>query len=511
MSSRRSGHARGDREREIGALPRHERAEAERAWWSRRRVVERAGRQVDAGMDHAGPGEAARARVGGARDRAGRGDDDVRPGRRRAQQRSRGGRARQVVEQRERARRSREGRGGGEHGPFSGGDEQRGPVAAHEAAELGGQRAEVARGRAAAPAPPERPARERHVLQARRRGLVRERARRRGQHDGRIDRRDPVEQHPLGAAEHARRAHRQNRQVTGARGQRAELAPGSSRVAPQQRVAGRAGGERERLGGIVQGERPRAARGADDGAPAPREGVDGLAVPVGRVAAGVTDSELRMEHGRQARRAGAEAEVHVLAEQVHGRVERAEAAQCRGVGREAGAERPAHGAGALRAVGLDPLAQRAREQRRVDGGRGHRSHRARERVGGALHAPVGVEQARRVQRTRMRRGPRPRGGRGRRRAARSPGSGARIPRGPRPPRPRCWPRRTPGCPGGGSPPRPTRRRSPGRRRASRCRPRRAEAVAGAARRRSAAARRARWRSRAGRRRPCRARRRTVVD
>ena len=37
----------------------------------------------------------------------------------------------------------------------------------------------------------------------------------------------------------------------------------------------------------------------------------------------------------------------------------------------------------------------------MDGGRAHRSHRARERVGGALHAPVGVEQARRVQRTRI--------------------------------------------------------------------------------------------------------------
>ena len=61
---------------------------------------------------------------------------------------------------------------------------------------------------------------------------------------------------------------------------------------------------RDSLGGVVQRARPAPAGRADDGAPPQREQVVGLALAVRRVAAGVTQGELRVQHRRHPQGAG---------------------------------------------------------------------------------------------------------------------------------------------------------------------------------------------------------------
>jgi len=171
-------------------------------------------------------------------------------------------------------------------------------------------------------------------------------------------------------------------------------------------VPDRARGERERLGGIVERRRAPAERRADH-LPAPRgEHVERLAAPQRRMAAAVADPQRGVQHRRHPGRAGAQAEVHVLREQVCHGVERAELPQRGRRAREARRDRPPDGARALGAVRLQPLAQRARQQRRMRHRARERADRARQRMRRPLHAPVGVQQPRRVQGARVRAGDR---------------------------------------------------------------------------------------------------------
>ena len=102
--------------------------------------------------------------------------------------------------------------------------------------------------------------------------------------------------------------------------------------------------------------------------------------------------------------------------------------------------------GVSRPVGLDAVAERAGQQRRVDERGQEGAERARERVRAALDAAVGVEQARGVQAG----------------AVRALGEAFervavhdhvwvqqhRDRLASRAPAPGCWPRRSPGCRGG---------------------------------------------------------------
>ena len=117
--------------------------------------------------------------------------------------------------------------------------------------------------------------------------------------------------------------------------------------------------------------------------------------------AAVLEHQVRMQDGRPPGGAGAQAQLHVLGEQVRGRVERPELAQHAGPRGQAGGDRPAHGAGPRGAVGLEPVAQRVGQRRRMHQRTGERADGARQRVGGALHAAVGVEQPGDVQRARV--------------------------------------------------------------------------------------------------------------
>ena len=76
-----------------------------------------------------------------------------------------------------------------------------------------------------------------------------------------------------------------------------------------------------------------------------------------RVAAGVAEAQAGVQHGRDARRAGAQRKLEVLGEQVHGRVERPEPPQRGCGGGQAGGDRPADRAGAVGPVRLGTLAQ----------------------------------------------------------------------------------------------------------------------------------------------------------
>ena len=64
---------------------------------------------------------------------------------------------------------------------------------------------------------------------------------------------------------------------------------------------------------------------------------------------------------------------------------------------QAGRDRPPDAARRSRSIGLDAIPERGGEQRRVDERRQECSERPGERVRAALHAAVGVQQARRVQ------------------------------------------------------------------------------------------------------------------
>ena len=107
-----------------------------------------------------------------------------------------------------------------------------------------------------------------------------------------------------------------------------------------------------------------------------------LAAAEDGVAAGVAQPQPRVQDGRHAGRAGAQPELHVLGEQVHGGVEGAEPAQRLGVGRQARGDRPADGPRAdARGRARRARGAVARQQRRVHERRQERAERPGQRVG----------------------------------------------------------------------------------------------------------------------------------
>ena len=450
------------------------------------------------------------------------------------------------MQQRQQPRPRARGPGGGEQRPLTRRDDDRRAVLAREPRDVAPQPGQVERRPAAPPLPLQRPRRERDDGQARRARGSGERSGRAGEHDGALDRRSPREQHALRAAEHAGGAHEEHRPrrltrvrrgprrrsagltrvrrgprrrsagltrvrrgprrrsagLTPARAtERRELPRRPARVAAEQRVTDRARRERQRLGCVVERERAVATDRPDDRAPPRREDVERLALPQHRVAAGVTDPQLRVQDRGHPGRARTQAQLHVLGEQVRGRVERAEPAQRGGLPGQARGDRPADGPRALRAPRLGALAHGARQQRRMQRRRGERADRPWQRVRRALHRAVALEQPRDVQRARVRGGERRQL---RERAVEQLAVGIeqhgdRVARALQ--RRCCWRRRSRGCRAARARRRPSRRRDPRRRPRCRCRPRRAAAARPGARRSSAAARPARRRSRAARRRP----------
>jgi hypothetical protein len=145
-----------------------------------------------------------------------------------------------------------------------------------------------------------------------------------------------------------------------------------------------------------------AAGAGDRLASAPRDQLVRLAAAAGGVTAGVADAQPWVQHGRDAIGAGAQAELHVLGEQVDRGIERPEPGERLGGGGQARGDRPADRAGGPRAVGLGPLEQRSRQEGRVDERGQQRADRAGQRVGGALDAAVGVQQPRGVECARVR-------------------------------------------------------------------------------------------------------------
>src|SRR6476661_6017834 len=93
--------------------------------------------------------------------------------------------------------------------------------------------------------------------------------------------------------------------------QRRQLGALAVGVAAERATRGGAGGERERLGEIVERGGRRAAVGGDDLAPPLGDLLVGLAGAQGGVSAEVADADGRVEHRRDPGRAGAQAEVHV--------------------------------------------------------------------------------------------------------------------------------------------------------------------------------------------------------
>ena len=175
----------------------------------------------------------------------------------------------------------------------------------------------------------------------------------------------------------------------------ASCARGRVGVAAEHGVAGGAGGERERLGEVVE----RAARGARACAPTAsrrRRASSSNGSPLAQrgVAAGVADAQLRVQDGRDAGGAGAQAQLHVLGEQVHGRVERAEPPQRRRVARPGRRRSPSRPC-ARRSARYGSA--RSRSARGSSGGwtsaGEQRAERAGQRVRGALDAAVGVRAA----------------------------------------------------------------------------------------------------------------------
>ena len=166
-----------------------------------------------------------------------------------------------------------------------------------------------------------------------------ERSRRAREHHRPVERSSPVEQHAFGTAEDAGRRDEQHRPLLGPRRrhgrssdrscQRVELPPRPRGVTPQQRMARGTARERQPLRRVVERQGRAPARCPDHRTPASRQHVQRLAGASRRVAAGVADAQLGMEHGGAARRARPQAEVHVLREQMGRRVERAELAAAR--------------------------------------------------------------------------------------------------------------------------------------------------------------------------------------
>ena len=167
-------------------------------------------------------------------------------------------------------------------------------------------------------------------------------------------------------------------------------------------MAGDARGERGRLREVVEPAGVAAAGRAHRLAPAPGEQLVRLAVPQRRVPSEVPEREVGVQHRRQAERAGAQAQLHVLPEQVHGRIERPKPAQQRRRGGEAGGDRPADRPRPRRPVRLQPVAHGDGQQRRVHHSAGERADGAGKRMGRPLHAPVRIQQPRRVEGVRRR-------------------------------------------------------------------------------------------------------------
>src|SRR5205807_8009305 len=123
--------------------------------------------------------------------------------------------------------------------------------------------------------------------------------------------------------------------------QRAQLRPGPGGVAAQEPPTRRPRGEGERLGGVVEGERATTQARGDHLPAAGGVQLVGLAAEAagGGVAAGVTKPDLGTQLRGDARRAGAQAQVHVLEEQERRLVERAQCPQRVGAGDQAGGDR----------------------------------------------------------------------------------------------------------------------------------------------------------------------------
>ena len=102
-------------------------------------------------------------------------------------------------------------------------------------------------------------------------------------------------------------------------------AAAAARVAPQQRMArGAASRTSVACAASSSAQRRAAARRADHGAAAPRQQRPAARRRARRVTAGVADAQLRVQDGGTPGGARAQAQVHVLREQVHRGVERAE-------------------------------------------------------------------------------------------------------------------------------------------------------------------------------------------
>ena len=184
------GDARGDLQREVGPLPRDERAEPQRSRGARRRGRDPGPvRGVHAGTDHPCPADGLRDRAGRARSRRRRGP---RAGA------ARGARSWWSVTSRAPPSRAP---GGGEDGAHARGHDDRRPVLSSQPGQVGGERGQAERRPAAAAAPAQGPVGQRHDLVPRRRGRGGQRPRRAREDDRALQRAAPVEQHPLGAAE----------------------------------------------------------------------------------------------------------------------------------------------------------------------------------------------------------------------------------------------------------------------------------------------------------------------
>ncbi len=227
----------------------------------------------------------------------------------------------------------------GQHGPLPGGDDDRRPVTPledDEVARQAGQRAQRGHPRAAEA---QRPRAQRRDGPAARAARLGQRPLGTRQHDRAVQRPAPVQQDPFRAAEHARvgdqqdgpgRRRASDRRCRGRAGarvpraaERGQLGSWARGVASEQRVARGAGREGQRLGGIVGAEGGGASGGGDRLAPAAGQQLVGLAGAERGVAADVAHAQPRVQHGRHADGARPEAQLHVLGEQVDGRVERA--------------------------------------------------------------------------------------------------------------------------------------------------------------------------------------------
>ena len=157
-----------------------------------------------------GAAEPVRARIGGAGDRAGGGDDRVRPPARRTERGADPRTRRQVVQQREQLRAAAGCAGGREQRALPRRDHQGRAARADESRDVGAQAREVAQRAGGPPAQRERPAGERLDAESGACGRAGERTGRARERDRSVERAQPVEQDALGAPEQAGRGDREH-------------------------------------------------------------------------------------------------------------------------------------------------------------------------------------------------------------------------------------------------------------------------------------------------------------